>query len=244
MPSVTVTVYDGALRTAHEWLSDVAEELGTSDGHAASRALRAWLHQLRDRLPVASAVDFAAQLPEIVRGVFYEGWRPGRVPVKFGEAEYCLRFAEEALVAPEEVPAVAAAVAAVLRRRVGQEFVGVLMLIPPRLRALMGGQAAESTGEATAEARAEATVSAPDAADGRRGDGYPDPHTEEAQLAALEQRLEVLTQALRAFIAGLQVPPQAARQPDIAGAARRAHEILLAAAGPTAGPAPARCNGE
>ncbi|MFI8891646.1 DUF2267 domain-containing protein [Streptomyces paradoxus] len=34
------------------------------------------LHPLRDRLPVETAVQFGAQLPTLVRGVYYDGWRP------------------------------------------------------------------------------------------------------------------------------------------------------------------------
>jgi len=39
-------------------------------------ALRAVLYPLRDRLPVETAVQFGAQLPTIVRGVYYDGWKP------------------------------------------------------------------------------------------------------------------------------------------------------------------------
>ena len=42
------------------------------------------------------AADFAGQLPELLRGVFYGGWNPSRVPVKFGPREYVLRFARDA----------------------------------------------------------------------------------------------------------------------------------------------------
>lgn len=40
----------------------------------AYAALRAVLHALRDRLPAQSAVNFAAQLPILLRGVYFEGW--------------------------------------------------------------------------------------------------------------------------------------------------------------------------
>ncbi|GAA4614671.1 DUF2267 domain-containing protein [Actinoallomurus liliacearum] len=51
-------------------------------------ALRAVLHALRDRLTVDEAVDFAAQLPMLVRGMYYDGWRPSQVPKKMHKNEF------------------------------------------------------------------------------------------------------------------------------------------------------------
>jgi uncharacterized protein (DUF2267 family) len=45
-------------------------------------ALRAGLHAIRDRLPAAQVVDLAAQLPTLLRGIFYEGWRLGNDPTR------------------------------------------------------------------------------------------------------------------------------------------------------------------
>ena len=46
------------------------------DGHPnkAYLALRTVLHALRDRLTVEEAVDLGAQLPMLIRGLYYEGW--------------------------------------------------------------------------------------------------------------------------------------------------------------------------
>jgi uncharacterized protein (DUF2267 family) len=54
-------------------------------------AMRAVLHALRDRLTVQEAADLAAQLPMLLRGVFYEGWDPSRVPVKMSKEEFLAR---------------------------------------------------------------------------------------------------------------------------------------------------------
>jgi uncharacterized protein (DUF2267 family) len=51
-------------------------------------ALRAVLHALRDRLTVDESADFAAQLPMLVRGVYYDGWDPSRVPKKMNRDDF------------------------------------------------------------------------------------------------------------------------------------------------------------
>jgi len=40
----------------------------------AYNALRAVLHTLRDRLPPEVAIKLGAQLPMLLRGIYYEGW--------------------------------------------------------------------------------------------------------------------------------------------------------------------------
>src|SRR5271165_2158597 len=55
----------------------------------AYRALRSVLYVLRDRLTPEQAVHLGAQLPILVRGTYYEGWRIagkpsyGRQPAEF-----------------------------------------------------------------------------------------------------------------------------------------------------------------
>jgi uncharacterized protein (DUF2267 family) len=43
-------------------------------------ALRAIMHALRDRLTVNEAVQLGAQLPILLRGVYYDGWAPSKAP--------------------------------------------------------------------------------------------------------------------------------------------------------------------
>lgn len=58
-------------------------------------ALRAVLHALRDRLTVEEAAQLAAQLPTLIRGVYYEGWRPAAVPVKLDREAFLQRIHED-----------------------------------------------------------------------------------------------------------------------------------------------------
>jgi uncharacterized protein (DUF2267 family) len=101
--------FDHALQTATVWLQDVAAAFPTEDGEFAFRALRAWLHILRDRITVEAAAHLGAQLPELLRGVYYEGWDPHEVPKKYDAQEFITRFAQEAVISRADVPGAGAA---------------------------------------------------------------------------------------------------------------------------------------
>src|SRR6267154_1167620 len=58
-------------------------------------ALRAVLHALRDRLTVEEAAHLAAQLPMLIRGLYYEGWDPSHVPVKMNREQFLARVRRE-----------------------------------------------------------------------------------------------------------------------------------------------------
>jgi uncharacterized protein (DUF2267 family) len=67
-------VFDRTLYKTHTWLKEIMEVLGTEDRHRAYMALRAVLHALRDRLTVEEVAQLGAQLPMLIRGLYYEGW--------------------------------------------------------------------------------------------------------------------------------------------------------------------------
>lgn len=81
MSTTGLEVFDRTLHATNVWLNDVNQELGWDDRQKSYAALRAVLHALRDRLPVELAAKFSAQLPILLRGVFFEGWHPAKTPV-------------------------------------------------------------------------------------------------------------------------------------------------------------------
>jgi uncharacterized protein (DUF2267 family) len=102
-----------AEHTAHQWLRTVADRLRTPDLSYTYRLLRAWLHAVRDQLPVRQSVRLAAPLPELLRGLYYEGWEPDSIPIKPDADGFIGHFAREAQISVFEVwhgaPAVSAA---------------------------------------------------------------------------------------------------------------------------------------
>ncbi|MDE2230278.1 MAG: DUF2267 domain-containing protein [Alphaproteobacteria bacterium] len=71
-----LAMLDTTVQKTHEWLRDVKDGLGFDNDRAAYAALRATLHALRDQLATDQVAQFGAQLPTLVRGVYYEGWNP------------------------------------------------------------------------------------------------------------------------------------------------------------------------
>ena len=66
----------------HIWINELDEMLGWSDKSRSYRLLRTVLQTLRDWLPVNESADLAAQLPGLLRGVYYEHWRSATTPIR------------------------------------------------------------------------------------------------------------------------------------------------------------------
>jgi uncharacterized protein (DUF2267 family) len=127
--------------TTRSWVHELARDLGDSDDERqALRVLRVFLHAIRDRLPVNEAAHLAAQLPELLRGIYYEGWRPGETPHRYHDLDTFLdRMARDGMLTGN-TQAVSAAEAAgrVLRRHISKgEIDKVCAVLPPPVAALL-----------------------------------------------------------------------------------------------------------
>ncbi|MFR9802344.1 DUF2267 domain-containing protein [Pseudonocardia sp. RS010] len=204
-----------AERIALEWVDTVAEALGTTDRDHAYRLLRAWLRAVRDRLEIDGAAHLAAQLPLLLRGVWFDGWRPAQVPVRYGPEDLVAVVSREARVAPSEARRAIPLVTRALDRRWATEQTDHLLAqLPGSLRELLASGAGARHDQPLADRSGE-----PDAS------GTTEPAD---RLEALERKVDTVVEALRALLHGFESPPTE----EPAGgrtveAAHRAHRILL-----------------
>jgi uncharacterized protein (DUF2267 family) len=76
------SVFRNPVAKANGWINEIAKRMKLGDKNEALQALRAVLHALRDRLTVDEAAQLSAQLPLVVRGLFFENFRPHTMPVR------------------------------------------------------------------------------------------------------------------------------------------------------------------
>jgi uncharacterized protein (DUF2267 family) len=90
MPNNPVSTFETSLDKTNLILKDIEQEYGWSkeQRNQSYLALRTVLHLLRDRLPVEESVQLSAQLPMLVRGMYFDGWDPTIVPVKLNREDF------------------------------------------------------------------------------------------------------------------------------------------------------------
>ena len=86
MSATGLDVFDKTLQTTNIWLDEIIATVGP-DRQVAWKVLSIVLHKLRDRLPVELSAHLSAELPLLVRGVYYDQFEPAKQPTdwEFGE---------------------------------------------------------------------------------------------------------------------------------------------------------------
>ena len=127
-----------AVAETDAWIDDLAERLGWRDRGKTYGALIGALHGLRDALPRAEVVYLGAQLPALLRGLYYEGWRPGAHRAAQSVNALCARIHEAVDHDPGIDPEAAArAVLALLAARLpASDIEDVIAATPKALHAL------------------------------------------------------------------------------------------------------------
>ena len=119
MSATGLEIFDRTLQTTNIWLKEIMDVVG-DDRHIAWKVLSTVLHKLRDRLPVELSAHLGSQLPLLVRGVYYDQYRPHTQPSDCHNAEEFIAEVGEWLsdVRPVDPQAAVEAVFAVLERHV------------------------------------------------------------------------------------------------------------------------------
>jgi uncharacterized protein (DUF2267 family) len=79
MATTGLEVFDKTLHTTNLWLDEINAEIGP-DRHLAWHVLGAVLRSIRDEMQVEQSAHFAAQLPLLVRGAYFDQYRPAAQP--------------------------------------------------------------------------------------------------------------------------------------------------------------------
>jgi uncharacterized protein (DUF2267 family) len=112
--SATPTL-DHAEEVAHLWINELGDYLHWSDDARTQRLLRAVLHTIRDFLTIDEAADLAAQLPVLIRGLYYEGWDPSSAPERPRNKKAFMDHVNDAFFEPQSLENPEEAVACVIK---------------------------------------------------------------------------------------------------------------------------------
>ncbi|MET8093578.1 DUF2267 domain-containing protein [Micromonospora sp. NPDC005220] len=141
MADSMISAFESSLDKTNLILKDIENAYGwpKERRNQSYAALRTVLHLLRDRLPVDESVEFAQQLPVLVRGIYFDGWVPSDVPIKLNRDDFLYEvrqgFPYDAEGGPERVTQV---VLDTLRRHVTQgEWQDVKDTMPKNLAMMM-----------------------------------------------------------------------------------------------------------
>ena len=130
---------DSYTERTRDWLKDVMQELAWDSENRAMYALRAVLQAVRDWSAFDDAVEFGGHLPVVIRGLYYEGWKPYRKATPIHRTEEFLATVRHYFPGDPgtEIENVARAVFSVLERRtVDGEIEDVRHLLPGEIDAL------------------------------------------------------------------------------------------------------------
>lgn len=131
--------FDTTLQLTHVWLNEIGEDIGP-DTQRCYHALRAVLHVLRDRLSTDEAAHLAAELPMLIRGIYYEGYHPSGKPEAIDTDDQFLQRVAVGLegMRPIDPENAARAVFKVLRKHVSEGEMNQLEgSLPKDLRRLL-----------------------------------------------------------------------------------------------------------
>jgi uncharacterized protein (DUF2267 family) len=138
MSTTGLEVFDTTVQTTNRWLKEIMETTGPNR-RRAYHVLTAVLHTLRDRLTINEVAQLGAQLPILVRGLYYDQWHPTGKPERLRHKEEFLAAVAEELddIGPINPERATRAVFEVLEHHIAPgEIEDVRAMLPVRLREL------------------------------------------------------------------------------------------------------------
>jgi uncharacterized protein (DUF2267 family) len=135
-----IDAIETTVHATHLWLNEICERIGWQDRYRAYHALRAFLHALRDHLSIDEVVSLGAQLPMLIRGLYFEGWTPADKPVRDRtEHAFLERIRTDFQDEPAaELPRIVRGVFAVISKHVSKgQSQSVLDVLPEHVRGLL-----------------------------------------------------------------------------------------------------------
>lgn len=140
MPTqATIDLVEKTTHETYEWLADVARETGLEDRHYAFQALRGVLQAVRDEITADQSGHLSAQLPTLIRGLYFENWDPSRAPATDRSAELFIDHVRPHFIGYGErvdFPRTVAGVLRVLQTRMPDEYEKIKATISRHIREL------------------------------------------------------------------------------------------------------------
>jgi uncharacterized protein (DUF2267 family) len=217
MATTGLEVFDRTLHTTNLWLDEICAEIGP-DKHLAWHVLGAVLRAVRDELLIGQSAHLGAQLPLLVRGAYFDQYRPAAQPAaERSQEDFIARIREElAGCRPVRPDLAATAVMRTLNRHITEGQVKkVRDALPKSVRALWP----EPEGATAAHGAREPGPGAP-------GPSLMDPA--EGSRETVEHELERARAAIRASSVphggAPRLPGESSRPVDVHAATGRAAE--------------------
>jgi len=137
MSTSGLDVFDKTLQTTNIWLDEIMADVGP-DRQIAWKVLSVVLHKLRDRVTLGLAAHLGAELPLLVRGVYYDQFEPAKLPADWSAEDFVKEVARWLSdVRPVEPKLAIRTVFAVLSRHVSRGQIAKIQdALPQDLRSL------------------------------------------------------------------------------------------------------------
>jgi uncharacterized protein (DUF2267 family) len=137
MHATGVSAVDHTVETSLEWVDEVCSELRDPDRAHGWVALRAVLQTVRDMVGADEAAKLAAQLPLLLRGLYYEGFDPHQVVEPTHDRRVFLEWIQSQIGTPSvDAEDAVRAVLAVMGRRISGGGIHAKERLPEHLKQL------------------------------------------------------------------------------------------------------------